>query len=88
MKTLLLAISVSLIGVSASAAQSHSKNGEGWMGIGALTAALEAEGYKVLEVERDDGRYEVELTDGRGIRYEAKVDRTTGKIIERERDDD
>jgi hypothetical protein len=88
MKTLLVALSVSVLGITAVAAQTPASQGGEWLNIGALNSKLEAQGYNVLEVERDDGRYEVELTDANGDRYEAKVDRTSGKIIKRERDDD
>ena len=89
MKALILISTTALaIVIHAGATSAQSGQGGDWLGIGELTAKLEAQGYTVREVERDDGRYEVELTDANGVRYEAKVDRSTGDILHRERDDD
>ncbi|MBI1621204.1 PepSY domain-containing protein [Aquamicrobium zhengzhouense] len=75
------------LGLAAGAAFADSAKAGNWLNIGELNNRLEAQGYTVLEVERDDGRYEVELLGQDGVRYEAKVDRTSGEILSRERDD-
>jgi Peptidase propeptide and YPEB domain len=49
-----------------------------------ITELLEGQGYKVKEIEFDDGVYEVEAYKG-GKEFEIKVDRT-GKILKVEED--
>lgn len=54
-----------------------------WMPVSDLAAKLEAQGYQVLEIEREDGRYyEVEMIDGGGLKVEAYLDATTGEPIQ------
>lgn len=49
---------------------------------------LTAQGYSdITEVERDDGRYEVEARQADGTRMELDVDMRTGEILKSERDD-
>ncbi len=89
MKTALITVSAALLLTSAASAQvTSATSANDWMSVSALSSQLEAQGYTVLEVDRDDGRYEVELRDANGVKYEAKIHRTTGEIIERERDED
>jgi len=90
MKTALITVSAALLLTSAASAQAPSVAGSSndWMSVSALSSQLEAQGYTVLEVDRDDGRYEVEMRDTNGVKYEAKINRITGEIIEREREDD
>lgn len=52
-----------------------------WMSPAQVTEKLRAAGYKVLEVETDDGVYEVELVDGQGTRIDAHVHPKTGEIL-------
>ncbi len=52
----------------------------------AITAALKEAGYDVGEIEREDGRIEVEARNADG-RWEIRVDRETGKVSKVERDD-
>jgi len=52
-----------------------------WISVGELAARLEAQGYRVREIEREDGAYEVEVVDANGFRMEARVDPTTGEIL-------
>ena len=90
MKTALVAISAALAFTSVATAQAPSaaQGSNDWMSVSALSSQLEAQGYTILEIDRDDGRYEVEMRDTAGVKYEAKINRTTGVIIERQRDDD
>jgi hypothetical protein len=90
MKTVLTAVSAALLCTSVAVAQAPvaAAAASDWMSVGSLANKLEAQGYTVLEVERDDGRYEVEMRDANGVKYEAKIDRSTGEIIKREREDD
>ncbi|KCV81115.1 putative signal peptide protein [Actibacterium atlanticum] len=60
-----------------------------WMPVSDLAAKLEAQGYQVLEIEREDGRYyEVEMIDGGGLKVEAYLDATNGEPIQIMDDDD
>ena len=49
------------------------------------TVATEA-GYTVREVERDDGCYELNVTDAQGVRFELDIHPGTGEIVRTERD--
>ncbi len=84
MKALVLAAGMASMVIGSGVAFAQAND---WMSVGSLTSKLEAQGYTVREVERDDGRYEVDVTDSGGVRYELKVDRTSGEILKRERDD-
>lgn len=54
-----------------------------------IAAMLEAKGYTVREIDREDGVYEVELTNADGLRLEAYVDPTSGAFLnDDDRDDD
>ena len=53
-----------------------------WMPVGEVVAKMEAQGYQVLEIEREDGRYyEVEMRDANGFEVEAYLDATTGEPL-------
>ena len=54
-----------------------------WMSIAEVAGKLEALGYQVREIERDDNCYEVEGTDANGARFEAYVNPETGAIVPR-----
>lgn len=57
-----------------------------WMSIAEVEGKLNAMGYQVREIERDDNCYEVEGTDANGARFEAYVNPETGAIVpQRER---
>jgi hypothetical protein len=49
------------------------------------TIATEA-GYTVREVERDDGCYDLKVTDKNGQRFELEIHPRTGEIIRTDRD--
>lgn len=49
---------------------------------------LSQQGFRVLEIERDDGRYEVKALNSAGQCVELDVNRRSGDIIRTERDDD
>lgn len=44
-----------------------------------VAAKVEGQGYRVLEIEIDDGVYEVKAVDSRGFRVEADLDPSTGE---------
>lgn len=76
---------LSLAGGAAVAQNAQDKT---WMSIGDLAAAVEAQGYTLVEVERDDGVYEVNMLDPQGYRIEAHLDPTTGERLQGPRWDD
>jgi hypothetical protein len=57
------------------------------MSIGQISTMLEGQGYKVLEIELERGRYDVEMLDGQGRKVEAYLDPATGEVLPY-RDDD
>ena len=53
------------------------------MPVSDVAAKLEALGYQVLEIEREDGRYyEVEMRDANGLKVEAYLNATTGEPLQ------
>ena len=54
-----------------------------WMSIAEVEGKLNAMGYQVREIERDDNCYEVEGTDANGASFEAYVNPETGAIVPR-----
>lgn len=52
-----------------------------WMSTADVIKKLEGEGYKVTEIESDDGAYEVEMTDKNGVRIETHVHPATGALM-------
>ena len=53
-----------------------------------INAQLTQQGFRVLEIERDDGRYEVKAFNGAGQCVELDVDRRSGDVLRTQRDDD
>jgi hypothetical protein len=51
-----------------------------WLAPAEIADKLSAQGYKVDEIEADDGAYEVEMTKN-GTRMEAHVHPATGEIL-------
>jgi hypothetical protein len=58
-----------------------------WMSIADLAAKLEAQGYTIREIEVERGAYDVELTDGNGMKVEAYLHPVTGEPLPRGDDD-
>lgn len=52
-----------------------------WMSPAEVIKKLEDQGYKVTEIESDDGAYEVEMTDKNGVRVETHVHPATGALL-------
>jgi len=52
-----------------------------WQSPTAVGEKLAAQGYKVHEIESDDGAYEVKVTDKNGVRIEMYVHPETGEIL-------
>lgn len=54
---------------------------EQWLSPAQISEKLTAKGYKVTEIETDDGTYEVDLVDKNGTRIEAHVHPATGELL-------
>jgi len=52
-----------------------------WLSPTQVTEKLDQKGYKVTEIEIDDGSYEVEMTDRNGVRVEGRVHPETGELL-------
>ena len=52
-----------------------------WMSPAQITDKLVAAGYRVTEIETDDGAYEVELVDKNGTKVEGHVHPATGELL-------
>ena len=56
-----------------------------WKSISEVHSAVEAKGYQVREIERDDGCYEVYVRDQSGKRYELYLNPRTLQVVKTER---
>src|SRR5690606_23536428 len=52
-----------------------------WLSPSQVIDKLTSAGYRVTEIETDDGVYEVDLVDKNGVRIEAHVHPATGEIL-------
>lgn len=52
-----------------------------WLPAAQIVEKLAAQGYKVYEIESDDGVYEVEMTNREGVRVETHVHPATGELL-------
>ena len=52
-----------------------------WMSPAQVTEKLAAAGYRVTEIETDDGAYEVDMVDKNGTRIEGHVHPATGELL-------
>jgi len=52
-----------------------------WLSHAQVIDKLSGAGYRVTEIEVDDGVYEVDLVDKNGVRIEAHVHPATGEIL-------
>jgi hypothetical protein len=52
-----------------------------WLSQSEIRDRLEAKGLKVREIEADDGAYEVEAFDDKGVKNEFHVHPATGEIL-------
>lgn len=82
------------LAASAQASDDDNRYGAGapplteWMSIADLATALEAQGYRVLEIEREHNAWDVEMIDANGMRVEAYLDPLTGETLSRRGYDD
>jgi hypothetical protein len=54
---------------------------EQWLPPTQIAEKLAAQGYKVTEIEADDGAYEVEMVDKNGVRVEGHVHPATAELL-------
>jgi hypothetical protein len=82
-----LASAVGLFALGANAQQQSPQPQR--MSVAQIATLLEDQGYSILEIELERGRYDVEMIDGRGMKLEAYLDPTTGAVLPyRDHDDD
>lgn len=81
-----LAVAVGLFAIGAQA-QSTAPT-EKRMTIGQIATLLEGQGYKVLEIDLERGRYDVEMIDGKGMKVEAYLNPVNGDVLPYQDDDD
>jgi|GEM_PF-1601681 len=82
----------SLLATGLAFASSDDRDGDGRLPadalpLGEIAAQLEADDYRVLAIEPDDRRYEVEVLDREGQLWEMELDPRTGEILDQDRDD-
>jgi uncharacterized membrane protein YkoI len=80
MKTIVVATAV--LGLMATAVTAQER-----LAVSAVLAAVEAQGFTVIELDDEGGWLEVEATNAQGRRVELLVDPSTGKIIREGFDD-
>lgn len=59
-----------------------------WLSTADVVQKLESKGFKVREIEADDGAYEFEATDASGARVEGHAHPATGEVLNTRPDHD
>ncbi|WP_295557610.1 PepSY domain-containing protein [uncultured Hyphomicrobium sp.] len=59
-----------------------------WLSTSDIVQKLESKGFKVREIEVDDGAYEFEATDAAGARIEGHAHPATGEVLSTRPDND
>ncbi len=85
-----LAAAVGLFALGANAQQqgAQTQQQQQRMSVAQIATMLEEQGYTVVEVELERGRYDVEMIDSKGMRVEAYLDPATGAVLPYRDDDD
>jgi len=83
-----LATALGLFALGASAQDQTPAQTQNRMSIAQIATMLENQGYTVLEIELERGRYDVEMIDANGMRVEAYLDAATGAALPYREDDD
>jgi hypothetical protein len=52
-----------------------------WLSPSEVAEKLASQGYKVLEIEADDGAYEVEMLDKNGVKIDTHVHPATAELL-------
>lgn len=84
MKTITLAAATLAIGATAVLADDFNRLNvprDQWLSHAEVTQKLTDQGYRVTEIETDDGAYEVEMVSKDGVRIETHVHPATGEIL-------
>ncbi len=77
-------LALSLLAATAAYADPHQRLNvprDQWLSPTQISEKLVAQGYKVTEIETDDGAYEVDLVDKNGTRIEGHVHPATGELL-------
>ena len=85
--TTALATAAGLFALGANAQQQHAPD-QTRLSVAQIAIMLEEQGYSVVEVELEHGRYDVEMIDGKGMRVDAYLDPATGAVLPYREDDD
>ena len=83
-----LATALGLFALGASAQDQTPAQTQNRMSIAQIATMLEDQGYTVLEIELERGRYDVEMIDAGGMQVEAYLDAATGAVLPYREDDD
>lgn len=86
--TKLVRASAAALLFAAFAVPAQAQTAAGDLSLSQVEQRLSQQGFRVLEIERDDGRYEVKAFNSAGQCVELDVNRRSGDIIRTERDDD
>ena len=69
-------------------AYAQSSNTQPELTLSQIESRLSGQGFRVIEIERDDGRYEVKAFNGQNQCVELHLDRRSGEIVRTESGDD
>lgn len=92
-RTILFATSLATaVGLFALGANAQQQNAEAQtqqrMSVAQVATMLEQQGYRILEIELERNRYDVEMIDANGMRVEAYLNPVTGAVLPYRDDDD
>ncbi|UPT61648.1 MAG: PepSY domain-containing protein [Hyphomonadaceae bacterium JAD_PAG50586_4] len=77
-----------LVGAFAVPAYAQSSNTQPELTLSQIESRLSGQGFRVVEIERDDGLYEVKAFNDQNRCVELHLDRRSGEIVRTESDDD
>lgn len=77
-----------LAGALAVPAYAQSSNTQPELSLSQIESRLSGQGFRVIEIERDDGLYEVKAFNDQNRCVELHINRRSGEIVRTENDDD
>jgi uncharacterized membrane protein YkoI len=83
-----LATALGLFAIGASAQDQTPAQTQNRLSVVQIANMLEDQGYMVLEIELERGRYDVEMIDANGMQVEAYLDAATGAVLPYREDND
>lgn len=87
--TAALATAVGMFALGANAQQTGTQTPQPQrMSVSQIATMLEEQGYTVIEIELERGRYDVDMIDSNGLKVEAYLDPATGAVLPYRDDDD